>query len=275
MKTSDLYIIPIQGGNMKKLLLTALLMLPVTLIAAVSITTDNVNAVLTEILAPYQDNKTKVGVEFSELQYNKDSLEKVSLKGWLYREGLVNTFNLMIPQLEYDYTNKNDPQLLFRGSLDLNLLKVMGQKNLNEISAEVEDEVENFGAEMLKEYGTAAEVHAKVLDKQVDKDGNYQVVKIELNLSVDKSKLPNNIPSSSLAFTQVSSTLKLTTTKIEADVKINFNPDYSGYGNDVEGLKKHLEALLNHDQDTISEIQGIVDLALGYLEEILNKDRSK
>lgn len=260
---------------MKKLLLAALLLIPATLVASLCLTAENVNTVYAEILAPFQDSKTQVGVEFSELQHNQDSLEKVSLKAWLYRKGLVNTLDFKVSQLDYDYTDKNNPELKFRGQLDLDMLKVLGQKELNNISAEIEEYVNSFAAEMLEEYGDAAEVQTFVLDKQLDKNGNYQLIKIEINLAVDESKLPSTKPVHKVELSQVSAVFSFTTNGIEADAKLNFNPKYAGYEKDVEGLKRRLELLVNRDSDTMDEIQSFVALGLSYIDDLLNKDRSK
>ncbi|MCB0355421.1 MAG: hypothetical protein KDD40_00350 [Bdellovibrionales bacterium] len=260
---------------MRKFLLALCLLLPVGLVASQVISKDTVNTVLAEILQPLQDNNTKVGVQFNDLVLDAKSVTKLDLKFWLYRQALNNTFDLKIDRLNYDYSNVKNPHLNLLGSLNLDLVKVIGQEEINEIASDLELAVKDFSDEMLQEFEGAATASANVIEKTLDKSGNFQELKVAFSVSVDYALLPASKSIAEVEFKALAATVTFTPKHIDVSLDVMFNPDYMGYGDEVQGLKEHFQMLVDRDSDEMQSVQSAFYMALDFIDDVLAQDSSQ
>lgn len=256
---------------MKKLLFTVLLFVSTALVASQTLNKESVNQVFEEILASFQSQHTKIGLNVSELETDDESLSRAKLRAWLYKQGQSNTFDFHISQFEYDYVDKQNPLLKLNASLDLDFIKYLGQDLINELLTDVETYLNQLGSLYLEEYGDAAQTEIVLKEKLIDKEGNYQALNMEIKLDIDLNKLPNNLDRSKVELKQASAIIKMTPYNVFVDLVLKFNPQYQGYVKDVKGLKSYLEDLVNRDPDTLSSIEELATDLLRLVDETLKE----
>ncbi|MCB0391305.1 MAG: hypothetical protein KDD58_08440 [Bdellovibrionales bacterium] len=260
---------------MRKFLIALFVLVPSILVASQTITKDLVNEIFADVFAVYQDENTKIGILFNDLEYDAKSVTKMNVATWLYRKGAANTFDLDVKELAYDYSDKVNPNLKFNGSLKLDIAKIIGQDELNEMANQLEEEVERFTKEMLQDYGQAAFAKATVDEKTVDKAGNVISLKVSFELNLDYTNLPAEKPVSEVEVKSAIAVINFSPSQIDAELQINFNPQYSGYDDEVDGLKEHLQLLVDRDRDEIQFLQALAANLLDMIDNVISEDNSQ
>lgn len=243
------------------------------LIASVPLNTFQLNKSISDFLKTYESQTGLIEATISELAHDKNSINKIALTGKFLRTSPLNTFDLSINELDYSNLTKNiSPSLKFNADLSLDLIKALGQEEVNYLAESLEELVVDFAEDYLKKYGQAALVSAQVLDKQVTKSGDYESLKIQLKLDVDTSKLPAETQLDQVELLSINMVIAVTTQTMSAQGKIEFNPAYSRFGDDAEGLKVELEKFVNNHQETLDQWHQYFGYMSSLVDSLLEED---
>lgn len=260
---------------MKKLITMGLLLLPVALVAAVSLTTDNLNSAMIETLARFQSKDSKIGVEFSEIKTSAKSIEKLKLKGWLWRNGSHNLFDLKLNNFDYEYKKGKKPTLAFNGELNLDLIKALGLDEVNEIAESLEEMVQTYSEEYLEKYGSAATVSSEIINYSKDAKGNYESLTAVFTLDLDYKNLPADVKIEDVELQKAEVTISLTTKSAAVHGSVVFNPKFLGFADQASGLKIELEKLSERDDLIVRDIQVFTNAMLYFIDDAISQDNSK
>lgn len=227
-------------------------------IAAPTDAVKQLNDEIVRILAPFQNPVTKASMNFKTIK--TDSVRALEVKlGALYRKiGEQNKLEVKIDDISYAYGNGKAPATKFRGSLGIDLTKLISQKDLNEIIPGIEQMIQDMAKDFISEYGDAATVVAKVTEKRTDAEGNYTSIKAYINARIDLSKLPAEVKLEDVLFTNAMLNVSLDVKKgAGLSASIISNPEYKGFREDQRGLKEMLDKLLERDPAQIKEIEDL------------------
>ncbi len=257
---------------MKKTLVFLLTLLPISLIAAVLLNTNNTNSVFADIFAVFKAENSHIIVNFEELEHDAKSITKIKFSGELFRSSPNNVFNFKIVDLDYDYLDKSNPRFEVSAELELDLIKAMGTQEVNEMAESLEEVAKMYTQDSLKEYGDAATASTKIVESKKDALGNYVSVKVKFQIDVDLSQLPAETEVSDVELTSLTSEISFTTQKTTLSLDVKLNPDYLGFDGETSGLKDELEKLVNRDLQSIESVQTGAAWLMGAIEDVLKKN---
>jgi len=229
------------------------------------------NAEISRILAPFQNEKTVAKLEFQDIRTNETHTLALALNGLYRKFGSQNRLEIRLDNVSYNYGNGTAPTTNVVGGIGIDLTKLMPQEDINLIVPEVESMLQNVAQSYARDYGDAVNISAKVLDKQQDAAGNYVSIKVSLSAKIDLLKLPESMPVQEVLFTGAEATLNVNVTEgIELALTLVSNPFYKGFQRNGKGLKDSLDELLARDPEQIRQIQSLFKSLDGIADEFVD-----
>ena len=229
---------------------------------AVTVNLQQVNDKVSELAKPYNTATTVVNFVFTSLNIDTEKTLDFGFTGLVSKKGTVNDAKVEFKKAQYTYGDGTKPTVDLDIAVTFDLVKALGQETLNELAKVVEQMANEMATSFVKDYGPAVTVDAKVIDRQVDANGNIQGLSMKLTATSDISKLPAAKPVDQLEFLSIDVEASASTTGIALKVNFVANPLYAGFRKDGDGLKEYIEKLLNDDQGTYDELRryiGVVD----------------
>lgn len=225
-----------------------------------AVPTDNIleqlNAEIVNVLAPLQNHLTTAQLVFNSVETDEQHALNLALNSSYHKIGKYNTFEFKIDNLNYSYGDGSKPTTTFKGSIGINLTKLLSQDQINDI-------VPN-AAEMLKTivedyypsyYGDAASVNGIVTSTTRDANGNYDSLTGIVSARVDLAKLEDKDMIDSVMATEA---VIYATINVKTGLTLNgyvvSNPLYSRFQDNEQGLKEVLDKLLAQDNEVLEEI---------------------
>lgn len=214
------------------------------------------NAEITRIVAPFQNEATVARLAFTSIATNEERALSVGVNGLYRKVGAQNRLEVRISDISYNYGDGSAPTTRINAGVGIDLTKIMPQEQLNEMIPGVEQIVEEMSKGVTKQYGDAATIEAKVLEKTQDAAGNYVSIKAMIRGNIDLAKLPETMPVENVL---VQSGELILTVNLKEGIDLEgfvvSNPRYKGFQRDQKGLKETLEQLLARDPKQLAEIE--------------------
>jgi len=244
-------------------------------VAAGLITKEEVNKKVAAITAPYNDDKTSIKFEFTDLNVSDVRALDFGVSLNVHKVGVSNELLLKADNIAYHYGNGWDPTVTARVSMKLDLVKAFGQDTLNNYGADLEEIVKQMTSEYAKEYGDAATVRAVVEELKKDDQGNVESAKIRLAASINFKKLPAGMNAEDVSFKNFAARLSVSKAGIAGALRLTMNPLNKSFDKNDPGLKEMIEKLLNEDQETYASIGQLVEMANSIADSIVNAEASQ
>ena len=245
---------------MKKLVLS--LGLSFGLIAgafAENIDLDQLNSQVQEVLAPFQNQTTMAQLAFDTVEINTERTEKVAIHALYRKVGPQNTFELKVDNLSYDYGDGSSPITILKGSIGLDVTKMIPQEDLNHFIPMAAQFVEGIAKDYSREYKDAVSVKGVVTSTPKDNDGNFTGLTALFSMKIDLSKLPEDKKSEEVMATDIVLALNLNLHEgLSIDAFMVSNPNYLRFNEDQDGLKETLNKLLANDEEVNTSLRGLV-----------------
>lgn len=238
---------------------------------AATVSLQDVNQKVATLVAPFNDQKTAIDFSFTRLAVDEVRATDFGFKGYFVKTGTNNEVTLDIPTAEYTYGDGTNPTAKLSLSLKFDVVKALGQKLINEFSTELEDVVVDSAKGYTEEYGTAATIDAKVVEKKVDANGDVESVKMSLLAKVDMTQLPAEKPVSETEFKSIDLMVSGSRDGFEISATVVLNPEYKRFLVGDDGLKEYVEKLLADDQDAymeLSQFLAILNSAAAWIAEM-------
>lgn len=226
-------------------------------VAAGLITTEEVNKKVAGLLAPFNDETTAVSIQFEDLKVDSVRALDFGLNAMIAKKGPENKLILKLKNASYHYGNGSAPTVKGDLSLQLDLVKAMGQKALNGFSEALEEMTTNAVTELAKKYGPAVKLNIAVDELNKDCEGNFESAKMHLNATIDLNNLPENIKAEDVEIKSFKIRLAASTKGISARAQVVLNPQYKRFAANEPGLKEFIENLLNEDSGTYELIYEV------------------
>lgn len=219
-----------------------------------------VNNKVAALLKPINNDKTQVELQFTDL--NIDSDKTLDFGGFLYlsKEGSKNKLVVNLNKVEYHYGDGTQPQFDVSGRVDLDLVKIMGQQNINEMAEGIGEMAIELSKEYTEKYGEAVKVDSAVDELLKDEKGDVRSIKMHFDAALDFSKLPPNIPKETVELKNLRLSVSATRKGFSLQARVILNPLHSSFGKDKAGLKEYIEKLLSEDQETYEGLQQIAEM---------------
>ena len=219
---------------------------------------DQLNSQVVSVLVPFQNETTAAQLNFDSVETNTERAVKVALNGLFSKIGSQNKLEVKIDNLSYDYGDGKSPTTIIKGSLGVDITKILPQDQLNFIIPEAARMVEELAKEYSEEYGDAVSVKSIVTSTKKDSAGNYTSLTALISTKIDLSKLPEDMESEDVFATDAVFSISLDLkTGATIDAFVVSNPDYLGFKEGQEGLKETLDKLLAQDEETLDRIAAI------------------
>ncbi len=217
------------------------------------------NQEIVSILAPFQNQSTKAELLFSKIRTDAKRALRMTVSGLYMKAGAKTTLTVKADEISYKYGfGGRRPTTRVKGSVAVDLTKLMPAADLNSLFDSLEQIIPQYAADFTKRYGQAVTVAAKVSDKVITKDGNYQSLRLHLDVNFDLSKLPADKPVTDVMMKSIRADIYLTAaTGAIVNVKVVSNPKYKAFQDDQQGLKDILDKLLNKDPDQLKSIENM------------------
>lgn len=214
------------------------------------------NASVAEILRPYNNQLSRASLTFSRIATNETRATEVALTLDFAKKGANGDASVKVENLSYSYPNAATatPETRAKGSIGVNLLNLMTQKQINDLGPQAQKTVERFIADKITQYGPAATVSAAVTHQATDAQGNLTALSLALNLDVDLSKLPANTDAKSVLATGLHATVDITLKGLDFSITVVSNPNASQFSRDQVGLKEMLDKLLAGEPQTVARL---------------------
>ncbi len=238
---------------------------------AATVSLQDVNQKVATLVAPFNDQKTAIDFSFTRLAVDEVRATDFGFKGYFVKTGTNNEVTLDIPTAEYTYGDGTNPTAKLSLSLKFDVVKALGQKLINEFSTELEDVVVDSAKGYTEEYGTAATIDAKVVEKKVDANGDVESVKMSLLAKVDMTQLPAEKPVSETEFKSIDLMVSGSRDGFEISATVVLNPEYKRFLVGDDGLKEYVEKLLADDQDAymeLSQFLAVLNSAAAWIAEM-------
>jgi len=251
---------------MKKFFLS--LGLGITLASGVFAADDRLNQLneqLVSVLAPFQNQTTEAKLIFNTIETNVDRVLKVAVNSFYRKIGSQNKLELKIDNLSYDYSDGVTPRAILRGSVNVDITKILSREELDQTIPDIEKLVEQFVESSTEKYSDAVSVKGVLTSTTKNDNGNYTALTALISIKLDLKKLPEDVDAEEIMATDVGVSLSIDLEKgVTIDAFVDSNPGYKGFKKGQMGLKEGLEALLAGDEKTLSVIRRL----LGELDEI-------
>lgn len=240
-------------------------------IAAGLISKEEVNKKVAAITAPYNNATTTIDVAFTDL--NVDALRALDfgLSAFISKKGTANELVLKLGNSAYHYGDGTSPTVTGDLSLQLDVVKALGQDTLNNYAKDFEEIVKDMSAEYTQKYGTAVTVDAQMEELKQDSQGNVESAKVRLGATIDFNQLPATMKAEDVEFKSFQAQLGIGKTGIAGSLNLVLNPLNKGFNADQPGLKELIEKLLNDDQATYQDISSFVQLLDSVADSIVNQ----
>ncbi|CAM2946667.1 Uncharacterised protein [Legionella steigerwaltii] len=219
---------------------------------------DLLNTEIANILIPFQNQTTAAKLKFDAVEINNERALKVAVNGLYSKIGSKNSFTLKVDNLGYDYKDGTSPTTTLKGSLGLDLTKLLTREQSNEMVPQAIELLEETVKSYIEEYDDAVFIKGEVTSTTKDDNGNYTGLSALVAIKIDLDKLPEYISREDImatdAFFAVTLNLK---TGITIDAFVVSNPEYLRFKEDQMGLKEVLEELLTRGKETRAIIETL------------------
>lgn len=238
-------------------------------------TIEKLNSRVAGVLAPLQNESTIAKLTFDAVETNSEHADKVALHALFSKIGSQNKLKVKIDNLSYDYKDGNAPITILKGSFGIDFTKLLPQDQINLMIPNAAQLVEDFANDYASTaYGDALSLTSVVTSTTKDSDGNYTGLSALISIKIDLSKLPADIESKNINFTDAALSLALNLkTGIKVDAFVVSNPEYIGFARDQLGLKEILDKLLARDEETMDNLGNMankMNFLAQYLVEMTN-----
>lgn len=239
-----------------------------TAAVAAVFTIQEVNQKVSALTAPFNTADTTMNFEFTSLAVDAVRATDFGVKAFYKKTTADNEVVLDVKSAEYSYGDGKNPTAKLDAGLKFDVVKAMGQDVVNEFAKELDKMAIELASEQTAEYGGAATLDAKIVDKKVDANGDVESIKMTLSASIDLSKLPASKPLNDEEFKAVELTVSGSRTGFEITAKVVMNPDYRRFNSGDDGLKEYVEKLLADDATAYQELSqflAVLDSAATWL----------
>lgn len=244
----------------------------VTLIAATALaatlTVEEVNKKVTEITAPYNDADTIVQLQFNKLSVDEVRAKEFDFSFKIAEEGSANEVRLNGAGT-YEYAvEQNEPSPTFTANFDLEfpIVKLLGQKVVNETAEGLAELVPGIISSYTEEFGAAGQIDARVSNIQRDEEGNITRVELLVDAVIDMAQLPEEVLPSEVEFKRISAALIFRADGVAVNVSGVLNPEYVGFQEDAVGAKELIEGLLLDDEKTYADISDSLEALYNFVQ---------
>lgn len=241
---------------------------------AATVSLQDVNQKVATLVAPFNNQTTKMDFSFTRLAVDEVRATEFGFKGVFEKTGTNNVVKLEIPTAVYSFGDGQNPTAQLEGSLSFDVVKALGQKMINEFSQELDDVVVDMATDYAGEYGPAAAIEAKVVERKVDANGDVESVKMTMSAKVDLAQLPAAKPVSEVEFKSIELTVSGSRDGFALSATIVLNPEYKRFLSGDDGLKEYIEKLLADDQQAYAELGqflAILDSVAAWVAEMDGK----
>ncbi len=236
---------------------------------------DALNEAVKGLLAPFNNPVTIADLKFDNVEINSERALSVKAGGIYRKVGKENVLEVKVDEVSYNYGDGTAPLTTAKGSIGVNLLKFVSQKDINELAPAMEDIVADFAKSVGKGYGDALEVEAKVLDKKTTEAGDLESITIRLAGKLDLTKLPADKPANDEVITSGAIELTVGVNGAAVNLWAVSNPGYKGFQGDQQGLKEMLEKLLALDEESLKDLQMFFSGLDGFAEKLVDMKSDK
>lgn len=220
-------------------------------------TLDALNQEVDNLLAPFRDPTTQAELKFGEVRVDAERALSFQVTGLYKKAANGRHLGILVDNLEYQYA-QGAPYANLNGTIDVDLVKMLDQKTVNDILSNVESYIVNLARSYTTRYGQAATTEAEVTDRIQDKQNNYVSLTGRIGIKIKTAKLPEHIQAEDILFTEVAAIVTLDVhAGIRADIKVGVNPLYKGFKSDQSGMKEALEKLLARDPQQLADIRDL------------------
>lgn len=240
-------------------------------VAAGLITKDEVNTKVAALLAPFNNETTVSLINFGDLNVDAVRALDFSITAMFAKKGPENELLLKLQNASYHYGDGTAPTVTGDLSLQLDLVKVFGQKSLNDLSPELESMVKQAVADYSKKYGTAVSLDVAVDELNKDAQGDFDSAKLHLNATIDFTQLPATLKAGDVEFKALNVVFFVSKKDLGAKVQVVLNPLYKNFEADQPGLKEFIEKLLNEDSETYKSIFEAASFLDGLATDLVTK----
>jgi hypothetical protein len=240
-------------------------------LAAGIITKDEVNAKVAALIAPFNNATTVSLIHFGDLNVDAVRALDFSITAIFAKKGPENELVLKLQNTSYHYGDGTAPTVTGDLSLQLDLVKVFGQKSLNDLSSELDSLVKQTVADYSKKYGAAVSLDIAVDELNKDAQGDFDSAKLHLNATIDFNQLPANLKAEDVEFKALNVLLSVSKKDLGAKVQVALNPLNKYFKTDEPGLKEYIEKLLNEDSETYKNIFETASFLDGFATDLVTK----
>lgn len=243
----------------------------VSVAVAATVSIQDVNLKVSQLTAPFNTVETVMDFAFTSLNIDAEKTLDFGFTGLVSKIGAMNAAKLEFKKAQYTFGDGTKPTVDLDVRVDFDIVKALGQEAVNEFAKELDKMVVEAATEFGKDYGTAAQVTAKIEDKVVDAQGNVESMKMKLSAVMDFAQLPATKPVKDVEFQSVDVIVVAEKTGLSLTVNFVANPLYKGFEKEGAGLKEYIELLLNDDKQTYDDLQrylGMLDGITSWLVEL-------
>ena len=229
-------------------------------VAAGLISKEAVNQKVAALVAPYNNDKTKMEIKFTDLNIDAVRALDFGAQAEVIMKGTKRNLKLQFKNLAYHYGDGKNPVVTGKVNAEINVADVFGQKTLNEMGSNVPQMIQGFSSSFTERYGDAVTVHAVAEDLKKDAQGNFVSVRVRLSAFIDYAKLPASVKMEDVEYKSLEANLTLGQKGLGASVKIVMNPQASTFGPSEPGLKEYINNLLSGDEATYQSLKSMADM---------------
>lgn len=240
--------------------------------AAGLITKEEVNQKIATLAAPYNNANTTLKLEFTDLTVDSVRALDFGIAALLSKKGPSNDLVLKLDNAAYHYGDGSAPTVTGDLSLQLDLVKAVGQEALNSAAKDFETLLKEMTQEYTQKYGAAVTMDGKLEDLKTDAHGNVESAKVRLTAVIDFEKLPADLKAEDVEFQSLQVQLSAAKTGLNGGLKVVLNPLNKRFQADQPGLKEVIEKLLSEDAETYQGISDALQLLNGVAESIVTQD---
>lgn len=256
----------------KRLSVAALAVSTGVAIAATIANVDAVNERVAKLLAPFNTDTTQARVVFKALDIDAVRALRFGVSGLLTKTGTRNQVRIEVPNVDYVYEGAEGlPTFDAALKIDFDFLKSFPQEFLDEAAKGAEPMIKDLVAGLVREYGEAATIDAKIDELLKDENDHVQSIRLHIQVDVDFSKLPEHVPLKDVPLRHVRLETGLGLSGAQVSVRGQLNPKYSGFEQDQRGFKELIEGLINEDKATYEDLQGLVTMLDRAADHLVNR----
>jgi|GEM_PF-5116513 len=217
------------------------------------------NAIATEILAPFQTEKSAATLSFLSLVTDDANVLSLKLDATYSRTGRAQTMLVNVNELSHEF-NGGRPVTKLNGYAEVDLTKLFPIDQSDALVEGAEEMVKDIAKNYTKEYGEAITVDARVFDQVKNAEGHYVSFKATLSATVDLTKLPEGKKAEDMAALGGVINLSIVLNKgITLDAEVQHNPGFHGFvAGDKANFKVALDKLLTRDETVKGQLFKIL-----------------